>query len=275
MSKRSVTIASPTASEWGIFLQLARLEGWRVPPREVALFQGHFAEGAFVLRDTERPCGFVTVVQHECSGWIGNLIVSTACRGRGLGALLFEHAAEELRRMGCRSLWLTASREGRPIYEKRGFRAVDGTVRWVLKPLGERVQTGRGKGEEAELLAGDRLVWGESRANLLSHLAAGGEVFSFGGTTALLQQGSGMQILGPWISPNLCPRENRQLLLTVLAAADAGEVVTDVLASSPVQPLLQAAGFERRGGCDLMVCGEADEVNLSSLVSFASLGSMG
>jgi len=111
---------------------------------------------------------------------------------------------------------------------------------------------------------------------MLSLLAREGEVFAFGNTAALLQAGDGLQVLGPWFSPDLCPRENRHLLLAVLgAAAERTEVVTDVIESSPLQSLLRAAGFTRQGRCDLMVRGSTAGVRLTQTVSLASLGSMG
>jgi hypothetical protein len=227
-----------------------------------------------VLRRGEEVFGFVTAVAHERSGWVGNLIVPRDCRGRGYGALLFDHAVTVLERQGVASIWLTASPLGRPLYEKKGFAAVDGIVRWTLKAEGGSLADGRT--EAGRLLAGDARVWGESRDRLLSPLAGEGQVFACGGTVALLQDGDGMQVLGPWVSADLCPRENRRLLLAILgAAAERTELVTDVVESSPLQSMLRAAGFARQGRCDLMVRGSAAGVRLSQLVSLASLGSMG
>lgn len=49
----------------------------------------------------------------------------------------------------------------------------------------------------------------------------------------------------------------------------------DVLADSPVQPLLRAAGFHQVGESVLMRCGEAGKVRFDEVVALASLGSMG
>ncbi|HXV21379.1 MAG TPA: GNAT family N-acetyltransferase [Desulfuromonadales bacterium] len=268
-------IMAPTDADWQVFLALARAEGWRVPKSELALFRGPLAGSAFVLRRGEDVLGFVTAVAHEKSGWIGNLIVPGTCRGRGYGALLFDHAVDVLERLGVASIWLTASPSGRPLYEKKGFAVIDGVVRWTLKAEGGSLAE-EGKTDIAGLLAGDVQVWGESRNRLLSPLARAGEVFACGRTVALLQGGQGMQVLGPWISAECCPRENRRLLLAVLgAAAERTELVTDAIESSPLQSLLRAAGFTRQGRCDLMVRGETGGVRLADLVSLASLGSMG
>jgi GNAT superfamily N-acetyltransferase len=268
-------IVSPADADWQVFLALARAEGWRVPKNELALYRGPLAGSAFVLRRGEDVYGFVTAVAHERSGWIGNLIVPPDCRGRGYGALLFDHAVDVLERQGVASIWLTASALGRPLYEKKGFAVIDGIVRWTLKAEGRSLAEG-GRTEMARLLAGDAQAWGESRDRLLSPLTREGEVFACGNTVALLQGGEGMQVLGPWISPDLCPRENRRLLLAVLGAtAERTELVTDVIESSPLQSLLRAAGFNRQGRCELMVRGETGGVRLANLVALASLGSMG
>ncbi len=204
---------------------LAEREGWRIPRQEVALYQGPMADSAFALRVGDEPRGFVTVMRHEKSGWIGNLLVDPECRGRGYGSLLFEHAVDALREL---------------------------------------------------LYRGDHGVWGESRSNLLEPLSSKGKIFAFGNTVALLQQVAGVQVIGPWVSENLCPRENRQLLMALISAAEPQwELVADVLEASPVQQLLGAAGFERQGRCDLMALDPQADLNLSPLVSFASLGSMG
>jgi GNAT superfamily N-acetyltransferase len=269
-------ITHPTESDWQLFLDLARQEGWRVPPQELTLFCGYLADCAFVLKDDGAARGFVTAVAHGKSSWIGNLLVPAECRGRGYGTLLFDHALAALAGRGVGSIWLTASPLGRPIYEKKGFRGVDGVERWTLRAVGEPVGVDVAAVGAERLLAADALVWRESRRSLLDPLAAAGEVFASGGTVALLQGGDGMRVIGPWVSPELCPRENRLLLTALLAAAGEGvELVADVLASSPLKPLLNAAGFAGGGRSALMVRGEVAGIDLSRLVSLASLGSMG
>lgn len=268
-------IMTPTDADWPLFLALARDEGWRVPKNELALFRGPLAGCAFVLRRGEEILGFVTAVAHEKSGWIGNLIVPPDFRGRGYGILLFDHAVEVLERQGVVAIWLTASIQGRPLYEKKGFVSVDGIVRWTLKTEGRSLQK-NGEMKAGQLYKADAQVWGESRDRLLSPLVEKGQIFGEGGSVALLQQGDDMQVLGPWTSAELCPRENRRLLLAVMAAAgEKVELVADILESSPLQSLLRAAGFSRRGRCELMVRGRVNNVRMDKLVALASLGSCG
>lgn len=263
------------SADWERFLALAQLEGWRVPAAEVELFRGPLAECAFVLRIDGRFCGLVTAVAYPKSGWIGNLLVPAAMRSQGYGARLFDHAVQLLQRQGVTTLWLTASAQGAPLYQRRGFVAVDQVQRWVLRTAGSALENPGPAETLTRLLLEDAAVWGESRHRLLAPLAQGGRIFNFGQTLAMLQAGEGRQVLGPWTSSSHCPRENRQLLMAVLAAANREtELVSDVLVSSPTGALLAAAGFKPLGRCQLMAQGPVS-ARLESLTALASLGSLG
>lgn len=263
------------SADWERFLALAQLEGWRVPAAEVELFRGPLAECAFVLRVDGRFCGLVTAVAYPKSGWIGNLLVPASERGQGYGARLFDHAVEVLQRQGVTTLWLTASAQGVPLYQRREFVAVDQIQRWVLRTAGSALENPGPAEPLTRLLLEDAAVWGESRNRLLTPLAQGATIFAYGQTLAMLQAGAHRQVLGPWTSFSHCPRENRQLLMAVLAAANQdAELVSDVLVSSPAAGLLAAAGFKPQGRCQLMARGPV-AARLNSLTALASLGSLG
>ncbi len=262
---------------WQKFLALAETEGWRVPQVECQLFQGIWLHQAQILEEGQNFCGLVTAVPHQYTGWIGNLIVPSELRGRGYGSQLFTAAFAALEEQGVRSVWLTASKIGQTLYEKHGFAKVDEVERWVSskrKPSDPFVDSTTAS--EASLRKADQRAWGEERQSLLNALVTQGKVFACHDTVALLQQEPGLQIIGPWYSPPQCPRSNRLVLQKILAAAHPKiEIVADMLASSPVRQLLLAAGFNCVGSNALMVKGDASEVDLSMMVSLASLGSVG
>lgn len=269
-------IAAAGEGDWPIFLALAEAEGWRVPQTEVALLTGVLSPCVSVLHKGGVPCGFVSAVFHGRSGWIGNLIVDPAARRRGYGERLFTHALAALEERGARSLWLTASELGRPLYEAHGFVAVDRIERWASPPRGGVISPVAAFGATEALFAADCRAWGERRHTLLDALAASGQAFASNETVALLQGGRDLQVLGPWYSATCCPRENRQVLTTLLAAADpAVEIVCDLLASSPLRSLLAAAGFVPAGRTELMVSGDRAGVGLKKMMALASLGSIG
>lgn len=262
-------------SDWPEFYALAAREGWKVPLFERRLFENSWSGFVQVF---EEGCfgGLVTAVAYEKSGWIGNLIVPRELRGQGIGGRLFRAALSDLEECGLRSCWLTASASGQPLYEKAGFVVVDQVERWVRKQgLGGGPSGGVKTTAVEALFAADRLAWGENRQSLLSRVSSDGRVFACEDSLALLQRGADMQILGPWYSETHCPRANRQLLLQLLTAADpAIEVVVDILLSSSLRPLLAATGF-RPVGCNRLMRKGRERIDLKTLVSLASLGSLG
>jgi GNAT superfamily N-acetyltransferase len=54
-------------------------------------------------------------------GWLGLICVSPRFQRRGIGLALTSHVAERLEEAGCRTLVLTATEAGKPVYEKLGF----------------------------------------------------------------------------------------------------------------------------------------------------------
>jgi N-acetylglutamate synthase-like GNAT family acetyltransferase len=270
-------IRQPKPADWEIFYGLAAEEGWRVPQVERQLLMGPWSDYAQVLEVDSNFAGLVTAVGHEQSGWIGNLIVPAHLRGRGYGGRLFLAALDDLADRSISKVWLTASAQGQPLYEKSGFVAVDRVERWVSMSREMTCSSVEsGTTTEKTLRDGDRMAWGENRSVLLDHLLEHGQPFACDDSVALLQKGPDMQMIGPWYSQNGCPRASRLLLQGLLAAADPSiEIVADLLASSPLRQLLAAAGFERIGETALMVHGEQHVTNLGMMVSLASLGSLG
>ena len=263
--------------DWQIFERLARSEGWRVPQRELQLLQGPFEEAVQVLGDGDIFCGLISALTHQKSGWIGNLLVPKKLRRRGYGRRLFEAALDELEDRRVVSTWLTASTDGQPLYTGYGFQVVGEIERWVL-PVGQAGERGSEDSAVAwtSLRQSDRSIWGEARDGLLEGLAPVARAFAHQDATALLQTDLHLQILGPWYSANMCPRSNRQLLQEVLEARNPKlELVVDLLSASPLKSLLGASGFVCKGRNALMVRGNPQEVELQSMVSLASLGSIG
>jgi GNAT superfamily N-acetyltransferase len=271
----TVRVVQP--GDWQSFYHLAAEEGWRVPHIERSLLQGDWSHCVLALETDGTFAGLVSAVAHQQSGWIGNLIVPRDLRGRGFGGKLFNAALDALAGRDIPTCWLTASELGRPLYEKLGFVAIDQIERWVSPPPRPQVRDASPSSCPGErLLEADHSAWGEARQELLTRLAAQGRVFVSDDAVALLQQGPDLQILGPWYSPSLCLRANRQLLQQVLSAADPTlEIVADILVSSPLRSLLVAAGFSPAGRNLLMVRGSHSSVDLRRVVALASLGSMG
>jgi ribosomal protein S18 acetylase RimI-like enzyme len=256
------------------FLSLAGAEGWICDSWEFAFLLRSFPEGCLAARLDGAPVAFVTSVKYERSGWIGNLIVRPELRGRGIGAVLMERAMAALVEAGAKTVWLTASAAGRPIYERLGFTAVDTIKRW----RGQGSGAGGGEQEScaaADLLALDRAGWGDTRGTILAEVVKRGAV-SLGNGAFLVSQPSaaGLQ-LGPWGATG----REEALRVFDAAAAQAGEGVS-IFLDVPVRNVVAAAilhcrGFTISGSNALMCLGEKPAYDPSRIYALASMGSMG
>jgi GNAT superfamily N-acetyltransferase len=262
-----------TDSDWNLFLEWATDEGWKVSFQEQRLFQNQWRSHFYVLHADGGVRGFVSAVIYRSSGWIGNLLVGSEYRGYGYGSSLFDFALDLLRDSGLQRIWLTASEAGLPVYRRRGFVTVDRVERWCGRGQG-RLELGHDN-NPAELIACDRDCWGESRAPLLSLLADDADVCRTGETQALLQTSVADWQLGPWLSINKCPRENRMVLQEALAKTVAGrDLLADVLVSAEMELVLRQTGFRKIASNELM-CLAQQPVSLNGVVALASLGSIG
>lgn len=266
-------IRTATSADWDIFARLAAAENWRISPAERQLFRGPWAGHALALKVDGRWGGFVTAVPHQRSGWIGNLIVPPLLRGRGHGRKLFVAATERLEKRGLSSLWLTASEQGRPLYEQYGFRKIDEIERWMGVGVGGDED---GLRNNEGLWLADARAWGENRRDLLMAVAAHGRTFAAGEALIFLQNIGKVQILGPCYAATPDPEPYRVLLRQALAAADPGQkLVADTLLSSPLRPFLAKFGFTPVGRTTLMVRGDLGAAHLERMMALASLGSVG
>ncbi len=269
-------VRHPNTADWDRFVALAASENWRVPQNELRLFQGVWSRYAHVLAD-ETFCGLVTAVAYEKSAWIGNLLVPCDLRGRGYGSRLFKTVLAELVRTGVSSVWLTASEQGRTIYAQAGFVVVDCIERWVRPPSMGNGDPSCGDSRSIEFLFdADFSAWGERRSSLLQALCCSGKVLFVEGATALLQAGEDVQVIGPWYTLEAKTASNSVLLQGLVEMADPNvDIVVDLLASSAMQGICATAGFQYAGQTALMAYGNVDSTNLKSMVSLASLGSVG
>lgn len=256
------------------FLLLAAAEGWICERWELDFLFGAFPHGCFVAREGDSPVGFITAIKYRKSGWIGNLIVRPELRGNGIGCTLMKTVLATLAEAGARTVWLTASADGRPVYERLGFVEVDAIKRWcgTVSCGGEPA---RDDVHMADMLAVDMAGWGDMRSVILEEVANRGTTLACNGGFLMSQPcGDALQI-GPW---GVAGRETAAWLFArALAQAPAG---TRVFLDVPVRnvaaaSLLHAAEFTIRGSTALMYLGERPAYNPTHIYALASMGSMG
>jgi ribosomal protein S18 acetylase RimI-like enzyme len=258
----------------GRFLELAAFERWVAEPWEFEFLLSAFPHGCFCVRDEAGTAsGFVTSLKHGNSGWIGNLIVAPELRGRGGGEALFVRACDALRAAGAETVWLTASKMGRSLYEKHGFTTTDTIVRWH--------GAGGGTGHPAAALTGppdgdiDRLGWGDRRGNLLAMTGGRGTGLASSFAFAVVQPcGAALQV-GPFGAVE--PAEAARLFDEARSLAQQGTMIyIDAPAGNRhAAHLFQRRGFLDLGVNDLMYAGKRPDYRPEYIYGLATMGSCG
>lgn len=254
------------------FLALAAAEGWISGAWELEFLLSAFPPGCLVCRACGAPVAFITTVKYGRSGWVGNLIVRNEWRGKGVGSELMGRGMAALSAAGTRTVWLTASASGRPIYERLGFSAVDTVVRWqgsgTLAP-------GNQPARAEEIAALDAAGWGDSRVSLLRAVSRRGPaVYSPKGFLVCQQWEDAVQ-LGPWGCAN--PEAAALLLDRALVPSGSGSrLFLDVPElNRAARCLLVSRGFAPVSSTTLMSLGDKPAYAARLIYSLASMGSMG
>ena len=255
------------------FLALAAAEGWISDRWEFEFLLAQLPSGCLTVRSEGELVGCVTSIKYDKSGWIGNLLVSRDCRRQGVGGALMERALAALADAGAETVWLTASRQGKPMYEKLGFTTVDVINRWVGTGLwngsGDRPVASR-----SDILAIDRAGWGDRRDALIEAAARRGRLICAEGSFLISQPCGDCIQLGPWGGAGA----SAPLLLSeaLLEAGKGTRVVLDVpIRNTGQTALLLGRGFSIRGTTLLMYRGKAPVYAPEQIGALASMGSMG
>jgi ribosomal protein S18 acetylase RimI-like enzyme len=260
------------------FMELATAENWVAGEWEFEFLLTVFPQGCLVVRDGGTAVGFVTSLLHERSGWIGNLVVAAPFRGRGIGQALFRQSTAVLRKAGARTVWLTASEAGMPLYEKHGFKALDLINRWVgsgrQRRGAEEVFTGSyGLAAPAHKL--DAAGWGDRRQELLDVVAQRGRVVQDGAGFVVLQPVGDAVQLGPFAAVDAAGAA--RLFAAALATVPRGiKVLVDVAAANRVAGrLFGRAGMSVAGSNVLMYAGRRPDYRPDLVYGLATMGSCG
>jgi GNAT superfamily N-acetyltransferase len=117
-------------------------------------------------------------ISYGALGVVGNMIVDPSHRRRGIGAAILEGVVDFLDERGCTRLELSATDEGRPLYEKHGFTLAGPGVSAVVPrqagtdDAGAAELTDAGVASLGELAAYDAPRFGGDRSPLIATMLA-------------------------------------------------------------------------------------------------------
>jgi predicted N-acetyltransferase YhbS len=183
-----------------------------------------------VACDDGRVVGVSYAASFGRTGWIGNVAVRPDVRGRGIGTAVSRAALDALQQAGVVTVLLTATKLGRPIYEKLGF-GYDGLHYGIWRrdpePAADSTRDGAGGAgaggavtdggiEDAARL--DAAATGEDRRRCLTPLAA---------RIRVTGDGTGYRLRLPWGSGPV-----------IASSASAARALLTDLAHTEADPLL-------------------------------------
>jgi GNAT superfamily N-acetyltransferase len=238
-------------------------EGWDTTAESFEMHLVLDPEGCFLALVDDEPAGMVAATRFHDTGWIGDLIVEPAHRGRGVGTLLMERALGFLEAAGRTTQRLEADPAGISIYKKLGFVHEYESPRFRLdeSPGPTRAVSSVGSGlEPGEAAAFDRPIFGDDRTELLGEIVKRARAVyrypssgSLSGYLVVQPSRAGARV-GPWLAKD--PEIAEKLLRWALAEI-RGEPI--VVAAPGVnregQELLERFGFARTPSSFRMVRG--------------------
>jgi GNAT superfamily N-acetyltransferase len=164
------------ASDLPRIAELRESVGWGVHRWALdAVLEPPHARTVVAVDEHERVVGVGSGIVYGSLGFVGNMVVETHHRRRGIGAAVLQAVIEFLEERGVVRLELYATSDGRPLYERHGFASVGPSV-FAGVPRGSLPSAAGGPLHEAasedapELAAYDAPRFGGDRSPLLRRM---------------------------------------------------------------------------------------------------------
>lgn len=205
-------------------LRLCRQSGWNQTEADWRLLLEPPSRLRVAVLDGQVVGSAGAVVYGSALAWICMVLVDPAFRGRGLGTRLVTQVLEALPRTA--SVGLDATPQGRPVYERLGFRDGPALARHQRTPAEPPSPLPSDVGPLAaadlpRMILEDAAVFGADRSRLLRHAASAAPELAWctldskGTAYALGRRGQNADQIGPVVAPTLA--QARSLVAAALS----------------------------------------------------------
>lgn len=135
--------------------------------------------------------------------WVGMVLTRIKFRGQGLAKRLLSEALKLAGQMNIETVKLDATDQGKPLYEKLGFRCEQPVERWTRPGTGNSIELPvQVDSLSSELLSSDREVFAADRSRFLKNLSKHNPTFVAAKSYLLSRAGNKTAYLGPCVSAN-------------------------------------------------------------------------
>jgi GNAT superfamily N-acetyltransferase len=179
--------------------ELSTAAGWNQTVEDWAMLIELVPEGCFGIEVDCRLVSTTTLVGYgQRLAWIGMVLTNAEYRGRGFARRLLSQALDRADAMGVETIKLDATDQGRPLYEKLGFKSEQAVERWTRAGSSGSTQSAHSsRGYSTDL---DREAFGADRSALLGMLSKRGEVYESPNGFLFSRAGRTTGYLGPCVA---------------------------------------------------------------------------
>lgn len=188
------------ASDIPAAVGLSEQAGWNQTGDDWRLLIELAPEGCLAIEvDGELAATTTLLCYGRRLAWIGMVLTKMSYRGRGLARYLLTQAQTEADQMRIETVKLDATDQGRPLYEKMGFRCEQAVERWSRPGSGHTLSTAAPVEEPpVNWRVADHRAFGADRSELLERLARRSQPPLFiEGSYLLTRPGRQTRYLGP------------------------------------------------------------------------------
>ena len=188
------------ASDISAAVQLSAQAGWNQTDEDWRLLIELAPEGCLAMElDGELAATTTLFCYGRQLAWVGMVLTKLPYRGRGLARRLLTEALALADRKGIETVKLDATDQGKPLYEKLGFRSEQAVERWARPGPADGPVPSAGAHRAEEWRASDSKVFGVDRSQLLEKLASRNPPFSAGHSYLFTRPGRQAAYLGPCV----------------------------------------------------------------------------
>jgi ribosomal protein S18 acetylase RimI-like enzyme len=250
----NVTVRTMQAADLDFAAWCTANEGWASETRaEFEGFWAHDPEGCLIAEAEGQPIGIGIATSYGGRGFIGELIVTAAWRGRGVGRAMMDRAVTYLRDGGAHSIFLDGVVKAVSLYERAGFRKICRSLRFyghlegrlspAVRPM-RAEDIGTVSAADRQAFGADRRFFLERRLRLYPELCrvleSDGEIAGF----IMGRRATGIVSAGPWWVRPDAPRPADLLAALAVEAGDAVIGLGVLETNTPAVTLIRSLGLD-------------------------------
>ncbi|HEX9109940.1 MAG TPA: GNAT family N-acetyltransferase [Terriglobales bacterium] len=182
-------------------VQLSEEASWNQTGEDWRMLIDLASEGCLAIEvDGELAATTTLLCYGRRLAWIGMVLTRLQYRGRGFARRLLTQALAQADQMGIETVKLDATDQGKPIYEKLGFRSEQAVERWSRPGSVDAPGLRSYAHPSKEWRGADLQVFGADRSQLLERLARRNPPFSVVRSYLFTRPGRQTAYLGPCVS---------------------------------------------------------------------------